>query len=539
MKKLTTLLLTVLITTSIWAQSPQKMSYQAVIRNASNTLVTSTAIGMQISILQGSFSGTAVYIETQTPTTNINGLVSIEIGTGTIVFGTFNTIDWSAGPYFIKTETDPVGGTNYTITGTSQLLSVPYALYAKTAESTTETDPIFNASASKNITATDITNWNNKYDKIVSVTRTELDALTPVVGQIVYDSSDFRTLIWNGTTWYELSNVNDCFPQPTVANAGLDQTITTNATSITLAANTPIEGIGTWSIYSGAGGSFSDVNDPSAIFTGASCTQYNLRWAISTVCGNSFNYVLITFNETPTTANAGSDIYSVNQTSVNLNGNTPTIGTGTWSVISGTGGSFNNANNSNASFTGNNNTKYTLRWTTNTICNTSFDDVNVYIGNTIGQFAYGGIIFYIDGTGQHGLVCDITSQNGNWGCKGTLITGADGTAIGTGAQNTIDIEVGCTTPGTAADFCANLSLNGFSDWFLPSKDELTEMYNNKAILEAISIEKGGNVFAISGTLSSSEWDADFAWYRMFSNGIEGQVDKENIDPLSFRAVRSF
>ena len=71
------------------AQAPQKMSYQAVIRNSSNVLITSTAIGMQISILQGSANGVAVYVETQTPTTNTNGLVSLEIGSGTIVSGNF------------------------------------------------------------------------------------------------------------------------------------------------------------------------------------------------------------------------------------------------------------------------------------------------------------------------------------------------------------------------------------------------------------------------------------------------------------------
>jgi hypothetical protein len=85
---------------------------------------------MQISILQGSANGTAVYVETQTPTTNTNGLVSLEVGGGTVLSGNFSTIDWANGPYFIKTETDPAGGTNYTITGTSQLLSVPYAMYA-------------------------------------------------------------------------------------------------------------------------------------------------------------------------------------------------------------------------------------------------------------------------------------------------------------------------------------------------------------------------------------------------------------------------
>jgi len=117
------------------AQSPEKMSYQAVIRDSDDNLITDTRVGMQISILQGSESGTEVYAETQTPTTNSNGLVSIEIGEGTVEGGDFKAIDWSDGPYFIKTETDPDGGTNYTITGTSQLLSVPYALHARTTES--------------------------------------------------------------------------------------------------------------------------------------------------------------------------------------------------------------------------------------------------------------------------------------------------------------------------------------------------------------------------------------------------------------------
>ena len=122
-----------LLTLSSFAQAPEKMSYQAVIRGANNALVTNQQIGMQISILQGS---TAVYEETQTLTSNPNGLVSLEIGKGTIVSGIFSSIDWSADMYFIKIETDPTGGTNYTITGTSQLLSVPYALYAKTSSDT-------------------------------------------------------------------------------------------------------------------------------------------------------------------------------------------------------------------------------------------------------------------------------------------------------------------------------------------------------------------------------------------------------------------
>ncbi len=132
MKNIYSILAWLLLTVSVFAQAPQKMSYQAVIRNSSSTLITSTPVGMRISILQGSATGTAVYVEiyNPNPVTNANGLVSLEIGTGLPVTGTFATINWAAGPYFIKTETDPTGGTAYTIAGTNELMSVPYALFS-------------------------------------------------------------------------------------------------------------------------------------------------------------------------------------------------------------------------------------------------------------------------------------------------------------------------------------------------------------------------------------------------------------------------
>lgn len=192
MKKIITVCAVLLMTASVFAQAPEKMSYQAVVRDGSNALVSSTAVGMQISILQGSASGTAVYVETQTPTSNANGLVSLEIGAGTVVSGDFTTIDWANGPYFIKTETDPTGGTSYTITGTSQLLSVPYALHAKTAETVTgtitETDPIFGASVASGITGTDTTNWNNKQDQLVAGTN------ITIVGNTINATSGGSTL---------------------------------------------------------------------------------------------------------------------------------------------------------------------------------------------------------------------------------------------------------------------------------------------------------------------------------------------------------
>jgi uncharacterized protein (TIGR02145 family) len=149
MKNINSLLTGLFLTASVFvtqqttAQAPQKMSYQSVIRNSSNVLLASKQVGIKISVLQGGATGNPVYTETQTPTTNANGLVSIQIGTGANQTGTFAGIDWAAGTYFIKTETDPSGGTNYTITGTQEILSVPYAMYAaKSANDAAQTAAI-------------------------------------------------------------------------------------------------------------------------------------------------------------------------------------------------------------------------------------------------------------------------------------------------------------------------------------------------------------------------------------------------------------
>lgn len=131
--KLTSLFSALLFSSLLFAQSPQSFTYQSVIRNASNQLVSNSSIGTKISILQGSATGSIVYSETHQASTNSNGLLSLVIGAGTVQNGTFSTINWGNGPYFIKTESDLTGGTNYTLTGTQQLMSVPYALYAETA----------------------------------------------------------------------------------------------------------------------------------------------------------------------------------------------------------------------------------------------------------------------------------------------------------------------------------------------------------------------------------------------------------------------
>ena len=281
MRRLFTLCIAVLSTATLWVQSPEQISYQIVIRDAEGKLVANRAVGLKISVLKGAASGSAEYAETHTPTTNINGLVSLAFGNGTVLTGAFATIDWADGPYFIKTEADPDGGTTYTITGTTQLMSVPYALHAKTAESLTETP-----------------------------TLTDLVALGNTVNE-------------------QLKEVSD----PT------------------------------------------DVQD-------AATKAYVDR------------------------------------------------------------------------------------------LETLIDALEARISDLepkVGDFREGGIVFWVDpNNNTKGLVCAVEDQGKGspWGCyDASLIDGAYGVAISTGAQNTLNILAGCSETGIAAQLCVNLDLNGYDDWF--------------------------------------------------------------------------
>jgi trimeric autotransporter adhesin len=135
-KQILTFLASLLIYSGVYSQAPEAVNYQAVVRDGAGAIVANQNVGIQLSVLQGSLFGTTVYQETFNPTTNTFGLVNIQIGTGTAQTGAFNTIDWGSGPYFIETAVDVTGGTNYVTISTTQFMSVPYALHAKTVDTT-------------------------------------------------------------------------------------------------------------------------------------------------------------------------------------------------------------------------------------------------------------------------------------------------------------------------------------------------------------------------------------------------------------------
>ncbi|MDG1333473.1 MAG: hypothetical protein P8P74_14145 [Crocinitomicaceae bacterium] len=133
MKKLL-FICSILITLNATAQSPEGINYQAVVRDPAGATITNAPVGLKLSLLQSSATGTVVYEESFAPFSNDFGLVNVVFGQGTVISGSFTTVDWSVGPYFIEVAADVTGGSSYSVLGTQQLMSVPYALYAKSAE---------------------------------------------------------------------------------------------------------------------------------------------------------------------------------------------------------------------------------------------------------------------------------------------------------------------------------------------------------------------------------------------------------------------
>jgi hypothetical protein len=454
MKKLFTLFIAGLFAAALLAQAPQKMSYQAVVRNASGALVTGQGVGMKISILQGSPTGSLIYQEIYNPNpqTNENGLLSLEIGEGIPLTGTFSTIDWSNGPYYLMTETDPSGGTNYTISGTSQLLSVPYALYADSAENYTESDPLFDISAASGITGANISDWNAAWDWGDHAS----------AGYV----PDSRSLNINGTS-LDLKE-DRSFNVGTVTSIGL------SLPKIFSLTGSPITSSGT--------------------LTATLVSQTANQVFAAPVKGPG----LPVFRTLVST-----DIPALSWSKIT---------TGLPTTLAGYG---------------------------------ITDGVKTY---SIGDFAQGGIVFWVDETGQHGLVCAKTDQsdgvrwysgtNGNTQAKGDgPFAGEANTSIIIAAQ----VAIGDDGTTYAARICNELEITEggktYGDWYLPSLAELKFMHFYDSQINATAILNGGSSFIYSEYWSSTEYNWHNAYAYEFGHGYEIPHDKFLTQRV--RAIRAF
>ena len=427
---------------------PQAFNYSAVARDAGSQPISTTTLGIQISILKTSTAGVVQYSENHFVNTDNFGLFNLVVGGGAVQSGSMAAIAWGNDNYYLKVGMDANGGTNFLTMGTTQLLSVPYALHSATADS------LINGGAGFSGDYNDLTN------QPIAVTSISAN------GDTLYLSTG-QTFVSGGN-----SSGTGALVLPTV---------TTN------------------------------------IVTGITSNSATFGGTISNANGNQIMERGIVYSTSPNP--------TLNSTRIDIGSGITPYDT----ILAPSTGYLDDQHVLSA------NTTYYVRAYAITENNISSygNEVN-FTTLSVGQTGPGGgIVFFDKGNSTGGWqylesAASDQSAGSEWGCDGIDITGADGTALGTGYQNTLDIEAGCVAVGTAADICANLTLGGYSDWFLPSDAALILMWKNLA-----SNNLGG--FSGSKYWSSSEYDNFSARVRWLANGQPSEVDWEKSNTYSVRA----
>ncbi len=398
MKTIFTLLLAALA--FVATAQTQHIPYQGAAVGPQNRVLKNKSVQLRLSILDSSFTGNVVYQETHSVITDSKGLFSVSIGGGTPVVGSFSQVAWAAGAKFLQTEMDTALSGVFLSLGTTELKSVPYALYAQSAQQANSAQTALRSDSSNYATTSqtattaqsamtaqtanrsDSSTFSTTSQSWVRMSTAQRDALTNIpAGTVIFNTTTGCPNYYNGSSWYQ--QCGSCSPEPSVANAGPD-VLNSTATSITLQASNPSVGTGTWSILFGTGGNLTNASSPNATFTGVGGTIYTLRFTVSNACGSTFDEMNVSFTSgggsgcspQPSVANAGPDAFNQCGSST-LNATTPTVGTGTWSIISGNGGSFSNTASPTATFTGTAGQTYTLRWTVSNGCGSTADEVTV------------------------------------------------------------------------------------------------------------------------------------------------------------------
>jgi len=570
MKRLITGILAVILAVCVSAQAPQKMSYQAVVRNSAGELVKSQTIGMKVSILQGSETGAVIYNETLTPATNANGLVTTVLS--------INDIDWSSGPYFIKTETDPTGGTNYGIVGISPLLSVPYSLYSETSESALTADynnlsnlpTLFDGQYNSLFGLPTL--FDGKYTSLTELPTLFDGQYNSLSGLPTLFDSKFTSLTDKPTTLTgygitdamstlhpanEITEINKQYWN--IAHSWGDHSVAGYLKSTTIGINpnffkmnlinTVNDGL---FVYSTASGQWEvkPITDFASIFAPISHTHADATPSFSGFMSVADKLKLDNFNTVGQTAGDilmfNGIMWVVKSDAFSLPGHTHLDATSTVSgFMSGADKTKLNAVDGSETKI-NSSADITVKGKGTVAEPYVLNQTQHFVGESYG----GGIVFYVYDNGQHGLIAATADAtvNGNPNLSllynGPLrVAGAFGNGVGAGKANTSALVAmqASLTPGIpwnsvpnaayACIYVTSMDANNVrnADWYLPSYYEMVLMSNSTAVIPGFS--KSNPYW--SSTEDASNINNAF----MVINGTMNMQDKRN----SFRArpIRSF
>ena len=516
----------------VLGQVPQGIGYQGVATDAFGVELINQSISIRASILNASANGNIQWQETHNTSTDTFGLFNLAIGLGTSTgngsLANFSDISWGAQTHFLKIEMDVNAGTNYSNMGTNQMMSVPYALYSENTN--------INYNAISTLLSNDSMFINTVADSISTLLSIDSTFLTTIN---VGSGDDINLTLGNrysiNIDWSARSN-SPAYMFP-IGTATIDY-VATNDGFITGTALCTGPGfvyfhsdtISSPQIIRGkmTAGQYGDFKSFCFVLKKGETFRFT-RYAIVHSIGQPWSFYGDVsdcyFTEINSSTFSSSTIDSLLQVVSNLDSSIYVLNSqfnfGCTDNVACNYDAIANIDNGSCILPNGCTDTNAINYDSTATC----DDGSCV--SAIGQSYQGGVIAYIDNTGLHGLILSSDIGNASWGCYGIDLPGADGTIIGSGNQNTIDIINGCTDT-TAASLCENLVINSYSDWFLPSKDALYQIYTNRVAL---------GIANTATHWSSSEVDATGAWLQIFSNGSQQNGSKGNVYPV--RAVRTF